>query len=242
MEIKDSIVLVTGGNRGLGKALVEAFLAAGARKVYVGSRTPIESADPRLHPIKLDITNEQEVAAAAQACQDVTILVNNAGVASFASYAGASSLHGARQEMETNYFGPLAMAQAFAPILKKNGGGALVNMLSVLSWFTSPSLGSYSGSKYAALSLTEGIRVELRAQGTRVIGAFAGYIDTDMTTKINAPKASPVDVAANIIEGIRNDSEEVLSDQSSHRVRAALDGSRKAFYQNIQQEWDNAQH
>lgn len=143
MDITDSVVLVTGGNRGLGKALVQAFLGAGARKIYVGSRTPIETSDPHLQPIKLDITNAQDVAAAAEVCQDVTILMNNAGVAtSFASLLTAPSLDGAHQEMETNYFGTLAMVRAFSPILAKNGGGTLVNMLSVLSWFTSPTTGS----------------------------------------------------------------------------------------------------
>src|SRR6266568_892315 len=205
MDIKDSVVLVTGGNRGLGKALVQAFLGAGARKVYVGSRTPIETSDPRLVPIKLDITNEEDVVATAEACQDVTILMNNAGVAIFtASLLTAPSVDGAHQEMETNYFGTLAMVRAFAPILGKNGGGTLVNMLSILSWFTAPMLGSYSASKYAALSLTEGIRIELRSQGTLVTAVHAGYIDTDMVTSVNAPKTSSEEVAANIIEGIRN--------------------------------------
>src|SRR5690348_14129494 len=143
MDIKDSVVLVTGGNRGLGKALVQAFLKAGARKIYVGSRTPIETSDPRLQTIKLDITNAQDVATAAQTCQDVTILMNNAGVAASTSFLTAPSLDRARQEMETNYIGTLAMVRAFAPILGRNGGGTLVNMLSVLSWFTTPRLGSY---------------------------------------------------------------------------------------------------
>src|SRR6478752_3273327 len=138
MDIKDSVVLVTGGNRGLGKALVQAFLQAGARKIYVASRTPIETSDPRLQPIKLDITNEEDVAAAAEACQDVTILMNNAGVATPAPLLTAPLVDGARQDMETNYFGTLAMVRAFAPHLKKNGGGTIVNRLAVASWFTTP--------------------------------------------------------------------------------------------------------
>src|SRR5690349_5674650 len=181
MDITDSVVLVTGGNRGLGKALVQAFLQAGARKIYVASRTPIETSDPRLQPIQLDITNEEDITAAAQTCQDVTILMNNAGIFANASTSllTAPSVDGARQEMETNYFGTLAMVRAFAPILGKNGGGALVNMLSVLSWFTIPISESYSASKSAALSLTQGIRIELRSQGTLVTAVHAGYIDTD---------------------------------------------------------------
>ena len=241
MDINDSVVLVTGGNRGLGKALVQAFLGAGARKIYVGSRTPIETSDPRLQPIKLDITNAQDVAVAAQTCQDVTILMNNAGVAtSFASLLTAPSLDGAHQEMETNYFGTLAMVRAFAPILGKNGGGTLVNMLSVLSWFTSPTTGSYSASKYAELSLTQRLRIELRSQGTLVTAVHAGYIDTDMAAGVNAPKTSPEDVAARIIEGIHNDQEEVLADQMSHEIKAVLASNPQMFYQGLQADWDNA--
>ena len=241
MDINDSVVLVTGGNRELGKALVQAFLGAGARKIYVGSRTPIETSDPRLQPIKLDITNAQDVAVAAQTCQDVTILMNNAGVAtSFASLLTAPSLDGAHQEMETNYFGTLAMVRAFAPILGKNGGGTLVNMLSVLSWFTSPTTGSYSASKYAELSLTQGLRIELRSQGTLVTAVHAGYIDTDMAAGVNAPKTSPEDVAARIIEGIHNDQEEVLADQMSHEIKAVLASNPQMFYQGLQADWDNA--
>jgi NAD(P)-dependent dehydrogenase (short-subunit alcohol dehydrogenase family) len=240
MDITDSVVLVTGGNRGLGKALVQAFLGAGARKVYVGSRTPIETSDPRLVPIKLDITNEEDVATAAQTCQDVTILMNNAGVVDNISTTllRAPSVDGARQEMETNYFGTLAMVRAFAPILGKNGGGTLVNMLSVLSWFTTPISESYSASKYAALSLTQGIRIELRSQGTLVTAVHAGYIDTDMAAGVNAPKTSPEEVAARIIEGIHNNQEEVLADQMSNEIKAVLASNPQMLYQQLQAEWD----
>jgi NAD(P)-dependent dehydrogenase (short-subunit alcohol dehydrogenase family) len=128
----------------------------------------------------------------------------------------------ARQEMETNYFGTLAMVRAFAPHLKRNGGGALVTMLAVLSWFTLPTTGSSCASKSAELALTEGLRIELRSQGTRVIAVHAGYIDTDMTAALNRPKVSPEEVAARISEGIRKDQEEVLADQPSQEVKAVL--------------------
>ncbi len=234
MDMKDAVVLVTGGNRGLGKALVEAFLSAGARKIYVGSRTPVESSDPRLQPIKLDVTNEEDVAAAAQTCQDITILVNNAGVDTHSAYLAAPALDNARGEMETNYLGPLAMSRAFAPILKRNGGGTLVNILTVLSWFTAPIHATYCASKYAALSLTEGLRFELRSQGTRVMAVHVGYMDTDMAADIDASKTSPSEVAARIIEGIRNDQEEVLADQTSQQIKPVLAGNRQAFYQQLQ--------
>ena len=138
MNITGSVVLVTGGNRGLGKAFVQALLDADAKKIYVGARHLTETNDPRLQPLKLDITDARDVAAAAEACQDVNILVNNAGVAFVTPFITAPSMDDAREEMEINYFGTLAMCRAFAPILKKNGGGALVNMLSVASWFTNP--------------------------------------------------------------------------------------------------------
>jgi NAD(P)-dependent dehydrogenase (short-subunit alcohol dehydrogenase family) len=240
MDINGAVALVTGGNRGLGKALVQALLAAGAKKVYVGTRHLIETTDPRLQPIKLDITNAQDVAAAAQTCQDITILVNNAGVAAFTSFLGASSMDEARWEMETNYFGTLAMVRAFAPNLKRNGGGTLVNMLSVLSWFTSPPPSTYSASKHAELSLTEGLRFDLRSQGTRVIAVHAGYIDTDMTAHLDSPKSSAEKVAASIIEGIRNDQEEVLADQASHEIKAVLASNRQAFYQRLLADWDRS--
>ncbi len=139
MDIKDAVVLVTGGNRGLGKALVQAFLSAGARKIYVGSRTPIETSDPRLVPIKLDITNAEDVAAAAEACQDVTILMNNAGVAiSTASLLTAPSVDGARPGYGNQLLWHPGHGSSVRPYPGKNGGGTLVNMLSVLSWFTTP--------------------------------------------------------------------------------------------------------
>jgi NAD(P)-dependent dehydrogenase (short-subunit alcohol dehydrogenase family) len=241
MDINDSVVLVTGGNRGLGKSLVQAFLEAGARKIYVGSRRLIESSDPRLQPIQLDITHAQDVAAAAQTCRDITILVNNAGITASTPFLTAPSVDQARQEMETNYFGTLAMVRAFAPHLKRNGGGALVNMLSVLSWFTLPTAGSYCASKSAELALTEGLRIELRSQGTRVIAVHAGYIDTDMTAALNRPKVSPEEVAARILEGIRMDQEEVLADQPSQEVKAVLASNRQRFYQRVQADWDKTQ-
>jgi NAD(P)-dependent dehydrogenase (short-subunit alcohol dehydrogenase family) len=241
MDINDSVVLVTGGNRGLGKSLVHAFLEAGARKIYVGSRRLIETPDPRLQPIQLDITHAQDVAAAAQTCRDITILVNNAGIAAFTPFLTVPSVDQARQEMETNYFGTLDMVRAFAPHLKRNGGGVLVNMLSVLSWFTLPTAGSYCASKSAELALTEGLRIELRSQGTRVIAVHAGYIDTDMTAALNRPKVSPEEIAARIIEGIGMDQEEVLADQPSQEVKAVLASNRQRFYQRVQADWDKTQ-
>ena len=167
--------------------------------------------------------------------------MNNAGVSAPTSLLTAPLADEARQLMETNYFGTLAMVRAFAPILGKNGKGTIVNMLSVASWFATPIGRSYSASKSAALSLTQGIRIELRSQGTLVIAVHAGYIDTDMVATIDAPKTSPEEVAAHIIEGIRNNQEEVLADQTSQEVKAVFASNPQVLYQRFQAEWDNAQ-
>jgi NAD(P)-dependent dehydrogenase (short-subunit alcohol dehydrogenase family) len=240
MDIKNSVALVTGGNRGLGKAFVQALLDAGSQRIYVGARSLTATTDPRLQPLKLDITSARDIAAAAEACQDVTILINNAGVMHSSPLLAAPSMDGARAEMETNYFGTLAMCRAFAPILKKHGGGALVNMLSVVSWFTNPLNGSYSASKAAALSLTNGVRLELHAQGTLVVAVHAGFIDTDMTASLDVPKVTPQEIAVKTIEAIAAGQEEVLADQRSLDVRAALATDPQAFYRRIQENWDHA--
>ncbi len=222
MNIEGSVALVTGANRGLGKVLAEQLRAKGARKVYAGARDPGKISYPGVEPVNLDITNAADVAAAAKALGDVTLVFNNAGVAPFSPLAADASLEVARAAFETNYFGTLRIANAFAPILAKNGGGALVNMLSALSWITFPSLGAYSASKSAEWALTNALRHELKGQGTLVVGVHAGLIDTDMVAAVDAPKVSPEQVAAAILEAIVTGREEVLADETSRRVKAAL--------------------
>jgi NAD(P)-dependent dehydrogenase (short-subunit alcohol dehydrogenase family) len=238
MNITGSVALVTGGNRGLGKACVHALLDAGAQKVYVGARSPLASDDPRLQPLLLDITQSSAVAAAAQSCQDVTICVNNAGRGSAGTLLHPLDDDDARRDLETNYLGTLAMCRAFAPILQRNGGGALVNVLSVVSWYVEPSLGSYSVSKAAEWAMTNAIRVELRSQGTLVVGVHAGFVATDLSARVDVPKARPEDVAAAIMEAIREGREQVLADKVSQRIRAALDADGLAFNRTLQQRWD----
>jgi NAD(P)-dependent dehydrogenase (short-subunit alcohol dehydrogenase family) len=168
VKIEGAVALVTGSNRGLGKAFVRALLDAGAAKVYAAARDAGSVFECSATPVGLDIRNDHDIAAAADACHDLTVLVNNAGIAKFAPLIGAPSMDAARDEIAVNYLGTLAMCRAFAPVLAANGGGAIVNVLSVVSWITVPISGSYCVSKAAELAMTNGIRVELGAQGTLV--------------------------------------------------------------------------
>ncbi len=239
MKISGSTALVTGANRGLGKALVDALRSAGAKKIYAAARNHADIAvDTVVHPVTLDITDAAQIDAAAARCGDITILINNAGIARFTPALAAPTMENARLEMETNYFGTLAMCRAFAPILKKNGGGALVNMLSVVSFFNAPMQGTYSASKAAEWSLTKDARFELRAQGTRVTGVYAGYIDTDMAAGLNAPKTSAADIAARILAGIESGAEEVLADERARSVYEQLRKDEGPFEANMQKMWD----
>jgi NAD(P)-dependent dehydrogenase (short-subunit alcohol dehydrogenase family) len=240
MKLAGTTALVTGANRGLGRAFVAALRGAGCARIYAGARNAAGIGDGIVVPIKLDITRADEVAAAASRCMDVNVLINNAGVARFKPALGAPAMDDARLEMETNYFGTLAMCRAFAPVLNTNGGGALVNMLSVVSFMNVPMQGSYSASKAAEWSLTKAVRFELRAQGTLVIGVYAGYIDTDMTVGIAGPKSSPADIAARVIEGIEDGAADILADQRSREVFDMLRRDDRGFDANMQKLWDKA--
>jgi len=239
MEIRGARALVTGANRGLGRALVEALRAAGCARIYAGVRDVTRLAPiAGIEPVVLDITDPAHVSAAAARCGDVNLLINNAGIAHFAPSLGAPSLDSARLEMETNYFGTLAMCRAFAPVLAANGGGALVNILSVVSWMNVPMQGSYCASKAAAWSLTRAARFELRAQGTLVAGVYAGYIDTDMTAGVADAKSDPDDVAACIVAGIEAGQEEILADARARALHDMLVKDHRLFDVNMQSVWD----
>jgi NAD(P)-dependent dehydrogenase (short-subunit alcohol dehydrogenase family) len=238
MQIKGCVALVTGASRGLGRAFCAGLVQAGAAKVYAAARDPAKAGVAGTQPIKLDITNAAEVAAAAQQCGDVNLLINNAGIASFTSLIASPSLDAARAEMETNYFGTLAMCRAFAPALARNGGGAIINMLSVVSWFNAPLQGSYCASKSAAWSMTRGVRIELRGQGTPVVGVYAGYIDTDMTSHLTGPKTRPEDVVDATLRGIEAGAEEILADERARTVNAATFSNPRAMDEAMQRIWD----
>ena len=235
MKLDGSVAFVTGANRGLGQAFARALASTGAAKVYAGARDPAALRGSGLTPVKLDITDPVDVAAAAAKCGDVNLLINNAGVM-FDGLPTASSLYHARAQLDVNYLGTLAMSQAFAPVLAENGGGALVNMLSVLSLIAMPQNASYAASKAAEWSITNALRVELRAQGTQVVGVFCAYIDTDMAATVQAPKIAPADVAARTLDGIAAGEEEIFIDDISRGVKAGLANDLEAIYPGIQQQ------
>lgn len=222
MDIKNSVVLVTGANRGLGLAFANALLARGAQRVYAGARDPASVTAPGLVPVVLDVTRPATIEAAAAKLSDVTLLVNNAGITRGSGALAEDALTRAREEIETNYLGPLAVAAAFAPTLAKNGGGAILNVLSALSWVTLPRSTTYSASKAAAWALTNGLRTELREQKTQVVGLHAGFIDTDMVRAVQAPKISPEEVVRIALDAVEAGSEEVLVDDVSRAVKSGL--------------------
>ncbi|WP_134742228.1 SDR family oxidoreductase [Nocardioides sp. 503] len=223
ITLDQSTVLVTGANRGLGKAFTEALVAAGAT-VYAGARDPESVTVAGATPVRLDVSDDASVAEVAARLGDVTVVVNNAGIGRGGSVLTAASLDGFREELETNTLGPLRVTRAFAPVLAANGGGAVVNVLSALSWATSPAVGGYSASKAAAWSLTNVTRGELREQGTLVVGVHVGYLDTDMAAHVEGPKLPPEDLVAQVLEALENGDEEVLGDDTSRFVKSVLSG------------------
>jgi NAD(P)-dependent dehydrogenase (short-subunit alcohol dehydrogenase family) len=222
MDITGKTALVTGANRGVGRTFAQALLDAGATKVYAAARDITTVTQPGVTPIQLDVTDPASIAAAAVTASDVDIVVNNAGISDRPALLGEGGEQALRAILETNLFGVLGVSRGFAPVLKANGGGALVTMLSALSWVSLGSTTAYSVSKAAAWSLTNGLRLELRDQGTLVVSVHAGYIDTDMTAGVTAPKARPEDIAAALIEGLRAGSEEILADDTAKFVKAGL--------------------
>ena len=230
MEVKGSIALVTGANRGIGEACVEALLEAGAERVYAAVRvlstaTPLVEGNPdKITPIALDITQLEQVKAAAETCKDVNLLVNNAGVSSWPTgYLIASpNTDDARLEIETNYFGTLEMCRAFAPVLGANGGGAIVNILSSAALVNVPPIGTYSASKAAAASMTQGVRAELRDQGTFVSAIFVGSVDTRMAENVVGPKVPPSQIGKVVVNAVAKQIEDVDSDIMAIDLRAGL--------------------
>jgi NAD(P)-dependent dehydrogenase (short-subunit alcohol dehydrogenase family) len=225
MKLEGSVVLITGANRGLGLEFAKQALAAGAKKVYAGARDPSKVTLAGVIPVKLDVTNADDVATVANQCGDVTLLINNAGIARLGGVVQADGPGLLREQMETNLFGMFNLSHAFAGALGKNGGGAILNILSIVSWVGAPALGAYAVTKAAAWGLTNELRLELRAQGTQVVGLHAGFIDTDMARGFDAPKITPQDVVAQAYQAIAAGAEEVLVDTPTRQVRDGLSHS-----------------
>ncbi|NQV84873.1 MAG: SDR family oxidoreductase [Rhodospirillales bacterium] len=234
MDVRDSIAFVSGANRGIGRAFVEELLEAGAAKIYASARDAAQLADlcaaapERIIPVALDVTKPDMIQDAAASYGDVTLLVNNAGIAGFSGLIAADDIDVARGEMETNYFGTLNMIRAFAPILASNGGGAIVNLASIASHVNFPVLGSYSASKAAVHSLTQGVRAELAAQGTLVVGVYPGPVDTDMAAGFPMEKTPPRDVVKAILDAVDAGDEDVYPDPVAVELHAGLLGDAKA--------------
>ena len=233
MEIKKAVALVTGANRGIGHELVHALLDAGAKKVYAAARNINSLAatlalDPkRVIAVQVDLTDRQRVAALPKDASDVNLLVNNAGVLDFGGILDVP-LDAVTRNFETNFYGKLLMARAFAPVIERNGGGAIVNILSLVSLVSAPGLAAYNASKAAAWSMTLSLRANLAAKGIAVHGVFPAGVDTDMLAGVDVPKASPVDVARAVISGLAENREDIFPDAMSTQVYAAWRQDHKA--------------
>jgi len=225
--IKDAVVLVTGGSRGIGAALVEELFVRGAATVYATARDPRTVTHPRAVPLALEVTDEAAVAAAAERASDVTILINNAGAAARASYLD-SPMADVRGDLEINFYGPLLLTRAFAPVIERNGGGHILNMHSVLSWLANGS--PYSASKAAFWSQTNSLRLALRPRGIEMTGLHVGYVDTNLTAALDVPKITAAQVATAALDGIENNEFEVLVDEVTRQVKAALSGDLSSLY------------
>ena len=226
-DLKGAVVLVTGGGRGLGKALVSEALGRGASKVYATARDLRTVTDAGAIAVPLEVTDATSIAALAEQLTDVTVLINNAG-----GYRAASFLTGdladVRAEFEVNFYGPLLLTRAFVPQIIANGGGHILNVASVLSWAALG--GSYSASKAALWSMTNSLRLELLPQGVGVTGLHVGYMDTDMAAQVDSFKTPPAEVAHLALDGVEANAFEVLADDITRRVRSGLSADVAAIY------------
>jgi NAD(P)-dependent dehydrogenase (short-subunit alcohol dehydrogenase family) len=232
MQINGSVALVTGANRGLGRLFVRQLLERGAAKVYATARNPDLIDVAGAQRLRLDITDPEQVAAVAAAAPDVTLLVNNAGISTSTNLV-TGDLKRISQELDTHFWGTLSMVRAFAPILAKSGGGgggAMLNVLSAMSWFSYDGANAYSVAKAAEWALTNGVRLELAAQGTLVTGLHLGAADTDMTADYDGEKGDPAEVVRAGLDGLEAGRMEVLADAWSAHVKASLAGDPAQFY------------
>ncbi len=239
MDIAGSVALITGADRGIGRAFVDALERRRAARIYAGAiddaafRTLQSLGGDRLVPVRLDVTDLSAVARVAEGAPDVTLLINNAGVLAFGGFLSQPSMAAARHELDVNYFGPLAMIRAFAPILAANGGGAIVNMLSIAARINAPFIASYSASKAAAASLTQGVRAELAKQGTLVVGVFPGPVNTDMIAGWETEKVPPRMIAEAALDAVEAGVEDVYPDPHSRELALRLARDPKALERSL---------
>lgn len=234
MNVTDQTALVTGANRGIGRQYVLELLERGASKVYATARRPesLDFDDTRVVPLRLDLLDHESVLAAAATARDVTLVVNNAGISTGATLV-TGDLAEIRRELDTHFWGTLDVIREFSPVLAANGGGAVVNVLSALSWFAAPGAGAYAAAKAAEWNLTNAVRLELAAQGTLVQGVLLGAADTDIMAGYDGPKIDPRDVPRRSLDGLAAGSIEVIVDDWTAMVKASLSGDRAAFYTQI---------
>lgn len=231
MNVTDQTALVTGANRGIGRQYVLELLERGASKVYATARRPesLDFDDTRVVPLRLDLLDHESVLAAAATARDVTLVVNNAGISTGATLV-TGDLAEIRRELDTHFWGTLDVIRAFTPVLAANGGGAIVNVLSALSWFAAPGAGAYAAAKAAEWNMTNGVRLELAAQGTLVQGVLLGAADTDMMAGYDGPKIDPREVPRRSLDGLEAGSIEVVVDDWTAMVKAGLAGDPALFY------------
>lgn len=221
MKISGSTALVTGASRGLGSHFARQLIERGAARVYATARNPAQVDVPGADVLRLDITDPASVAAAAAVAGDVTFVINNAGISTFQNLV-TGDMDKIRAELDTHFYGTLAVVRAFAPVLAANGGGAILNVMSALSWLSYEGSNAYAAAKAAEWSLTNGIRLELAGQGTQVSGVFLASTDTDMMAGWDIPKNDPADVVRTALDGVENGLLEIIADEQTAQVKVAL--------------------
>lgn len=229
MKLAQATVLITGANRGIGRAFAQAALERGARKVYAAARDPASINLPGTIPLRLDVNSPADIAAAVAAAGDTTLVINNAGIATLGGFDAADAEQVLRRHLETNVFGVLRVSQAFAPVLARNGGGALLNVASIASWISGPLLANYAVSKSAVWSLSNGLREALRGQGTQVTTLHMGFVDTDLTNGLDVPKATPQQIVAQALDGLEAGALEVLADELTRQVKSGLSAAQAPY-------------